>query len=60
MAQAQTDPEDWLRQAEMEDFAIFRMVQSFCNVPVLVKVILVTYGVSSHSFSSTLSDRDPP
>lgn len=53
------DPEDWLRQVELEDFALFRMMQSFCNVPVLVKVILVAYGISSHSFSSMQPDWDP-
>lgn len=34
-------------------------MQSFHNLPVLEKVILVAYEVSSHSFSSMKPDWDP-
>ncbi|KAI5934315.1 Transmembrane protein 74B [Manis javanica] len=41
VALAQTDPEDWLRQEELEDSTIFKITQSFCNMPAFVEVILM-------------------
>lgn len=35
------DPEDWLRQEELEDSTIFKITQSFCNMPAFVEVILM-------------------
>lgn len=40
------------RQAELEDAALLRMMQAFCNVPALVKVTPVAlWGFQSLTFS---------